>query len=76
MGSPYVWDESYKAALIGSDGQKRRKCLYAAKVAIDNRLHELQFADGGTQEERQAISDALSSLNLIRKESEKPRPAL
>ena len=42
--------------------------LQAAKAAIDNRLHELQLDHGGTSEERQAITDALGGLNVLRRE--------
>jgi hypothetical protein len=67
----YVWEQLYKAAILETDDGKLQKCLRAAKAAIDARLHELQLDHGGTPEERQAISDALSSLNVIRRELER-----
>ena len=42
--------------------------LQAAKAAIDNRLHDLQRDYGGTPAERQAITDALGGLNVLRRE--------
>jgi hypothetical protein len=43
----------------------------AAKVAIDNGLYELQMDHGGTPEERQALSDALVGLMILRRELER-----
>jgi hypothetical protein len=68
MKAHYVWEESYKAAILETDDKKLRVRLQAAKAAIDNRLHELQTDHGGTPEERQAISDALGGLNVLRSE--------
>jgi hypothetical protein len=42
--------------------------IRAAKAAIDTRLHELQMDHGGTPDERQAISDALEGLSILRRE--------
>jgi hypothetical protein len=36
----------------------------AAKAAIDARLHKLQMDHGGTREEQQALSDALTGLSV------------
>jgi hypothetical protein len=67
----YVWIEPYQAAMLETDHGKLQKCLPAAKAAIDARLHQLQLDHGGTPEEREAISDALADLNVIRRELEK-----
>jgi hypothetical protein len=63
----YVWEELYKAAILETDDTKLPNCVQAAKAAIDARLYEW-LDHGGTPEERQAISDALSSLSVIRRE--------
>ena len=68
MKAHYVWEESYEAAILETDDKKLPKCIQGAKSAIDNRLHELQFGHGGTPEERQAITDALGGLNVLRRE--------
>jgi hypothetical protein len=68
MKAHYVWEESYKAAILETDDKKLREHLQAAKAAIDDRLHELQMDHGGTPEERQAIADALGGLNVLRRE--------
>jgi hypothetical protein len=65
MKPHYVWEESYEAAMLGTDDKNLPNLLQAAKAAIDTRLHQLQF-DGGSPEERQAITDALGGLNVLR----------
>ena len=71
MNANYAWKESYQAANLEIDCEKLPKLIRTAKAAIDARLHELQLDHGGTPEERQAISDALSNLNVIRRELER-----
>jgi hypothetical protein len=68
MRADYVWQESYQAAILETDDRKLPQRLQVAKAAIDDRLHELQRDHGGTLEERQAISDALGGLNVLRRE--------
>ena len=70
MKTDFVWQESYRAAMIEVDDKNLPSRLLASKAAIDARLHELQRGDGGTPEERQAISDALGGLNVLRTELE------
>jgi hypothetical protein len=70
MRADYVWDESYKAAVLETDDKKLPDRIRAAKGAIDTRLHELQADHGGTPEERLAITDALAGLNVLRRELE------
>jgi hypothetical protein len=71
MRADYVWDESYKAAVLETDDKKVPDRIRAAKGAIDTRLHELQMDHGGTPEERLAITDALAGLNVLRRELER-----
>ncbi|PYY12589.1 MAG: hypothetical protein DMG61_16170 [Acidobacteria bacterium] len=68
MKAHYVWEELYKASVLELDRGKLPERVHAAKAAIDARLHELQLDSGGMPEERQAISDALATLNVIRRE--------
>ena len=75
MRADYVWDESYKAAVLETDDKKMPDRIRAAKGAIDTRLHELQMDHGGTPEERLAITDALAGLNVLRRELERRRQA-
>jgi hypothetical protein len=73
MKADYVWDESYKAAVLETDDTKMLNRLRAAKGAIDTRLQELQNDQGGTPKERQAITDALGGLQVLRRELERRR---
>ena len=68
MKADDVWQELYKAAVLETDDKNLPNRIRAAKAAIDDRLHELQFDHGGTPEERQAITDALGGLNGLRRE--------
>jgi len=68
MRVDYVWQGSYQAAILETNDNKLPNRLQAAKGAIDNRLHDLQRDHGGTPEERQAITDALGGLNVLRRE--------
>jgi hypothetical protein len=70
MDANYIWIEPYQAALIETDGKKLPLRIQAAKAAIDSRLHELQQDHGGTPDERQAMTDALQGLNILRRELE------
>jgi hypothetical protein len=64
------WQELYQAAFIETDHRKLPNCISLAKAAIDARLHDMQLGHGGTTEERQAISDALAGLSILRIELE------
>jgi hypothetical protein len=64
----YIWKETYHAALVEADENKLPERIRAAKTAIDTRLHELRMDHGGTPDERQAISDALEGLSILRRE--------
>ena len=68
MRAEYVWDEVYKAAIVEMDEGKLPSRIQVAKFAIEARLRDLQMDHGGTPEERQAISDALAGLNVLRRE--------
>jgi hypothetical protein len=76
MKADYVWEKSYKTAILETNDKKLPDCLQAAKTAIDKRLQEIQMNEGGTlqggtlqggtPEELQAINDALAGLNVLR----------
>jgi hypothetical protein len=70
MKAHSVWEKPYEATVVETDGKQLPSRLRIAKAAIDDRLHELQLAHGGTPEERRAISDALADLNVLRRELE------
>jgi hypothetical protein len=69
MQSPkYPWTDSYQTAIRETNEEQLPTRLFVAKATIDKRLHELQSDHGGTPDERQAIIDALSGLNVLRRE--------
>jgi hypothetical protein len=68
LKTEYVWEKAYEAAILEVDFLKLPKLLQIAKLAIDDRLHDLLLDHGGTPAERQAISDALGGLNVLRRE--------
>jgi hypothetical protein len=70
MAHELLLEGPYQAAMVEIDHGKLQECLQAAKAAIDIRLHELQPDHGGAAEERQAITDALHGLNVLRSEFE------
>lgn len=70
MRADYVWEGLYKGAVLETDDSKLPQRLQDAKAAIDKRLQDLLLDHGGTREERQAISDALLGLNVLRGEVE------
>lgn len=68
MIADYPWGRSYKAAILETDRSKLAKQIRLAEHAITTRLQELNNDHGGTPEEQAAIRDALSGLNMLRKE--------
>jgi hypothetical protein len=68
MKPDYVWEGLYEAAVLETDDGKLQQRIQAAKGASDTRLHDMQLDHGGTPEERQAITDALGGLNVLRRE--------
>jgi hypothetical protein len=75
MKADSAWNEPYRAAILETDDAKLVNRLKTAKAAIDARLQELQADHGGTAEERQAISDALAVLMVLRRELEARSPS-
>jgi hypothetical protein len=80
----YPWQELYEAAILETDDEKLTECLQQAKFAIDARLQVLQMDHEEMTDERHAISDALSGLNVLRRDLEarlrnppeqRPKPA-
>jgi len=66
----YPWQDLYEEAIVETDDEKLTKRIQQAKLAIDARLHELQMDHGGAPGERHAITDALSGLNVLRRDLE------
>jgi hypothetical protein len=70
MKGGYDWEEFYEAAILETVNVRILQRVREAKAAIDSRLRVLQLDHGGTPVERQAITDALGGLNVLRNELE------
>jgi hypothetical protein len=64
----YPWQEPYEAAILETDNVKLQLHLPVAEAAVDGRVRELQASYRGTPEEQQAIHDARTGLNVLRRE--------
>ena len=62
----YSWQESYHAALLESDWTKMVELVQAAESEIHKRRLELSKDHNGTQEEREAVVNALNGLRVLR----------
>ena len=62
----YSWQESYQAALLETDWTKMVELVQAAESEIHKRRMELSTDHNGTQEEREAVVNALNGLRVLR----------
>jgi hypothetical protein len=62
----YSWQDSYKAALLETDWTKMVELVQAAESEIHKRRLELAHHHNGTQEEREAVVNALNGLMVLR----------
>ncbi len=62
----YSWQESYQAALLETDWTKMQERVQTADTKIHTRRLELSQDHGGTQEEREALVNAMSGLRVLR----------
>lgn len=65
MTDPYVWYESYRAAVLETDWTKMPERIGTAKSRIHEQKRILSEDHGGTPEERHAIALALVSLRAL-----------
>jgi hypothetical protein len=68
MTQTYGWQRFYEAAILETNRTKLPRLIQSAQAAIDARLQQIQSNHHGDPEERQALSDALTGLNVLRKE--------
>jgi hypothetical protein len=66
MTTQFSWLESYMAALLETDWKKMRERVHAAEAEIRERQRVLSEDHGGSAEERQAIVDAITGMNVLR----------
>jgi hypothetical protein len=62
----YSWQEAYQAALLETDWTKMHEWVQRAESEIHKRRLELSQDHGGTQEERDALVNAMSGLGVLR----------
>ena len=62
----YIWQESYQAALLETDWTKMQERVQTAESEIHQRRLELSKDHCGTQEEREAVVNALNGLRVLR----------
>ena len=66
MTTQFSWLESFMAALLETDWKKMRERVHAAEAEVRERQRVLSEDHGGSAEERQAIVDAISGMNVLR----------
>ena len=69
MTSTTKWYEAYKAAVLETDWTKMEDRILAAESAIREKHQEFSLDHGGSQEERDAIADAVHRLKILRQEA-------
>jgi hypothetical protein len=62
----YSWQDSYHAALLETDWTKMVELVQMAEAEIHKRRLELPKDHNGTQEEREAVINALNGLRVLR----------
>jgi hypothetical protein len=62
----YGWQTSYRAALLETDWTKMVELVQKAESDIHKRRLELTQDHNGTQEEREAVVNALNGLRVLR----------
>ena len=65
----YSWQESYHAALLETDWTKMVERVQEAASEVHKRRLELSKDHNGTQEEREAVVNALNGLSVLRMEA-------
>src|SRR6266436_10387187 len=62
----YSWQDAYQAALLETDWTKMVELVQAAESEIHKRRLELSKDHNGTQQEREAVVNAMSGLGVLR----------
>jgi hypothetical protein len=66
MHNRYTWQDKYEAAILETNDGQLKARMAEAQTAINARIREIQSDHGGTQEERQALIDAIYGLRTLR----------
>jgi hypothetical protein len=68
MTTDYIWQKSYRAALLETDWTKMPDRLQGAEAELRERERVLSEDHGGTEQERQAIVDAIKGLKMLQRD--------
>ena len=68
MTDTYEWQRLYEAAILETDASLLAERIQAAQKAINARIEELQSDHGGSSHEQLALADAMTGLNILRRE--------
>ncbi|HEX3352974.1 MAG TPA: hypothetical protein VHS34_09145 [Terriglobales bacterium] len=66
LSTRFSWQDSYNAALLETDWTKMVELVRVAETKIHKRRLELAKDHNGTQEEREAVVNALNGLLVLR----------
>ena len=66
LSTRFSWQDSYHAALLETDWTKMVQLVQSAETEIHKRRLELSQDHNGTQEEREAVVNALNGLLVLR----------
>jgi hypothetical protein len=62
----YGWQRFYQAAIMEDNPSRLPLLLQSAQAAIDARLQQIAQNHHDSADEKQALSDAVAGLNLLR----------
>ena len=68
---PYIWMESYRAAMVEPDPGKLQNLLVTAQRAVQERIRQLMPDLVDHSVERRALEDALQNLRVVEREVRK-----
>ena len=66
LSTGFSWQDSYHAALLETDWTRMVELVQSAETEIHKRRLELFQDHNGTQEEREAVVNALNGLLVLR----------
>jgi hypothetical protein len=64
----FGWQRFYEAAILETTRARLPERIQTAQAAIDARIEQLRVDHHNSDEERQAIADALTGLRILRGE--------
>ena len=68
MNAVYEWQRHYEAALLETNPTRLPKLIHVAHNAISTRMEQLGTDHEASEDEKQAILDALAGLKVLQRE--------